>query len=385
MTGNGYVNNGWIPLEDVFEAYYECRRNKRNTANALKYELDYESNLVELWKDINLRRYKIGRSICFIVTRPKLREVFAADFRDRIVHHIIMRRLEPLFERHFINATYSCRKGKGTLYGVKDLVAQIAEKSDSGTSRCFVGKFDMKGFFMTIHKPTLLRMLLDFVDARYDGEDKETLKYLIRKVVSNRPQDNCIRQSPPSMWDELPKNKSLFTCGDEYGLPIGNLTSQCFANFYLDGFDKHVLGKFGYYGRYVDDFFVLADSSKDISGYIGEMGRYLAEKLQVILHPDKVYIQDARNGVKFIGGVVKPNRLYISNRTVSNAYKAVNRMNTLVEKDNAEKMMQSLNSYFGFMKHYRSYKIKKRILRLIGEEWWKYIMYDEKRGVISLK
>lgn len=378
-------NKGWIPLEDVFEAYYECRRNKRNTANALKYEIDYEANLVRLWKDINLERYEIGRSICFLVTRPKLREVFAADFRDRIVHHIIMKRLEPLFERVFINGTYSCRKGKGTLYGIRDLDCQIREKTEDYSLRCFVGKFDMKGFFMTIHKRTLLDMLVDFVERMYCGEDKGKLLYLIRKVVMNRPQDNCDRRSPIQMWNDLPSNKSLFTCGDEYGLPIGNLTSQCFANFYLDGFDKHVLSKFGYYGRYVDDFFVLADSSKEISGFIPQMASYLKDNLHVTLHQDKVYIQDTRNGVSFIGGVVRNHRMYVSNRTVSNVHKAMNRMNRQITSENAEKFMQTMNSYFGFMKHYRSYRIKKRILKKIDTKWWKFIIYNKKRGIISIR
>ena len=110
-----YENKGWIPIEDVFTAYYDCRKNKRNTLNALRFELDYENNLVKLWKDINLRRYEIGKSICFIVTKPKLREIFAADFRDRVVHHIIMMRLEPLFEKVFISETYSFEEGLATV------------------------------------------------------------------------------------------------------------------------------------------------------------------------------------------------------------------------------------------------------------------------------
>ena len=108
-----------IPLEDFFIAYYQCRKRKRKTINALQFEVNYEENLVKLWREVNSRKYEIGRSICFLVTRPKLREIFAADFRDRIVHHVIMMRLEPLFEEVFIEDNYNCRKGKGTLYGVK--------------------------------------------------------------------------------------------------------------------------------------------------------------------------------------------------------------------------------------------------------------------------
>lgn len=202
---------GNLSIEDVFEAYYECRKNKRNTSNALRFEFDYEAELVKLWKDINLRRYEIGKSICFIVTRPKLREVFAADFRDRIVHHIIMQKLEPLFEEYFIEESYSCRKGKGTLYGIKSLERQIKEASVNYTKKCFVAKFDLKSFFMTIKRPLLLKMLLDFIDERYQFEDKETIKYLVEKVLTHKPQHNCIKKSKDYMWQRLDSNKSLFT------------------------------------------------------------------------------------------------------------------------------------------------------------------------------
>ena len=380
-----YENKGWIPIEDVFTAYYDCRKNKRNTLNALRFELDYENNLVELWKDINLRRYEIGKSICFIVTKPKLREVFAADFRDRVVHHIIMMRLEPLFEKTFISETYSCRKGKGTLHGIKSLEKQIREASNDYTRPCYAGKFDMKGFFMTIRKPLLLDMLLKFIDSNYEGDDRDTLKYLVKKVVSNKPQYNCIRKTKSYMWDRLDKNKSLFTCGDDYGLPIGNLTSQCFANFYLDSFDKFVSGRFKYYGRYVDDFFMLSDSPKTISAFIHEMKQFLCANLGVILHPDKVYIQDARNGVKFIGGVVKPNRLYTANRTVSNALMKIWILNEDISLENSEHFIHSMNSYWGYFKHYKAFNIKKRLVSQIDRRWFEYITIDGKLTKFGLK
>ena len=97
-----------ISLEDFFAAYYQCRLRKRRTINALEFEVNYEENLVKLWKDVNSRKYEIGNSICFIVTKPKIREIFAADFRDRVVHHVVMMRLEPLFEEVFIDDNYNC-------------------------------------------------------------------------------------------------------------------------------------------------------------------------------------------------------------------------------------------------------------------------------------
>lgn len=374
-----------IPLEDFFKAYYQCRKRKRRTINALEFEVDYESNLVKLWKDVNSRNYKIGKSICFIVTKPKIREIFAADFRDRIVHHVVMMRLEPLFEEVFIEDNYNCRKNKGTLYGVKRLSSKIEECVNLYGDDCYIGKFDMQGFFMSIHKPTLLKMLKDFVNEKYDGDDKDILLWLIEQIIMNCPQYNCIRKSYINLWDRLPKNKSLFTCGDEYGLPIGNLTSQCFANFYLHKFDIMVENMFTYYGRYVDDFYIIWKNKKEIIDYIKIMEDYLWNNLRVKLHPNKIYLQHYKKGIKFIGSIIKRNRIYISNSTVSNAYTAIYNFNRMINEENSEHMMQSLNSYWGFLKHHNSYNLKIRLLKLLNEEWFRFITYDTQKEKFEVK
>lgn len=103
-----------VPLEDVFEAYYECRRHKRNKSGALEFEVCLEENIVSLWKTLCDGTYTPEPSSVFIVEKPVVREIFAASFRDRIVHHLLLKYLNPLFERHFIYDSYSCREGKGT-------------------------------------------------------------------------------------------------------------------------------------------------------------------------------------------------------------------------------------------------------------------------------
>lgn len=374
-----------ISLEDFFEAYYQCRKRKRRTINALEFEVDYEANLVRLWKEVNSRKYEIGKSICFIVTKPKIREIFAADFRDRIVHHVVMMRLEPLFEEVFIEDNYNCRKNKGTLYGVKRLFEKIKECSNNYTEDCYIGKFDMQGFFMSIHKPTLWKMLKEFINDKYNGKDKDILLWLLEKIIMNYPQYGCIRKSHIKMWDRLSKNKSLFTCGDDYGLPIGNLTSQCFANFYLHSFDIMLENKFKHYGRYVDDFYVICKKKRIISSYIPTIKCYLWDNLRVRLHPNKIYIQHYKKGVKFTGSVVKYNRMYINNSTVSNAYMTINRFNDEISAENIEHFVQSLNSYWGFMKHYSSYNVKVKIFKLINYSWFKYMRYKLSRHIFEIR
>lgn len=103
---------------EVFQAYYDCRVNKRNTANSIAFEINYESNLIQLYEEIINGTYCPGRSIAFVVEKPVKREIFAADFRDRVVHHFIINKLNPLFEKQFIYDSYSCRIDKGTHFGI---------------------------------------------------------------------------------------------------------------------------------------------------------------------------------------------------------------------------------------------------------------------------
>lgn len=372
--------NYTIPLEDIFEAYYDCRKNKRRTANALLFESDYETYCVELWREINEMTYTIGRSIAFVVTNPKPREVFAADFRDRIVHHLVAKRLEPLFESVFIEDSYNCRKGKGTMYGVQRLAQKMYEVSEGYTKDCYIGKFDMQGFFMSIHKPTLNKMLQDFIDNMYSGADKELIKWLTKIIVVHCPEKNCIRKSPVRMWDLIEDNKSLFRNGDDYGLAIGNLTSQMFANFYLYRFDRYMSSRYDAYGRYVDDFYVIDRSKEKILDGIADMAEFLKNELEVTLHPKKMYLQHYSKGVKFIGAVVKPYRNYIGNRTVGNMTKAISQYNKVADDSehvlpHVESFLRSINSYLGFMIHYKSYNVRAEAMRQISPKWWKTCSY----------
>lgn len=358
-----------ISLEEVFEAYYECRRNKRRPANALLFESDYESNLVKLHHEINTMTYEIGKSITFIVTRPVKREVFAADFRDRIVHHLIARRLEPLFESVFIDDNYNCRKGKGVLYGVKRLREQTRECSENYTRECYIMKNDIQGFFMSIYKPLLWKMLEKFILEKYKGDDIDLLLYLTKKVVLHNPELNCIRRSPLWMWNDVPKNKSLFTNGKDYGLPIGNLTSQIFANFYLHDFDLRMKERFGYYGRYVDDFYTISRDKQALLDITPVIRKELKDERGLTLHPKKLYLQRYEKGCKFTGSVVKGDRMYIGNQTVANMINSIRKFNETMEP---EKFISSMNSYLGFLSHYSSYAIKRKIVKIINPKLYNF-------------
>ena len=177
-----------VTTQEMIDAYFDCRIHKRKTASAVMYELDYESKLIALRDRINNRTYKPGKSICFVVTRPRYREVFAAAFEDRIVHHWIALRLEPIFERKFSPRTFNCRKGKGQLYGVKMLREDIRQCSDNYTKDCYAMKLDLQGFFMSINKAMLANMLDRFILKNYTEDDVEDLRFLCRTVILHAPE-----------------------------------------------------------------------------------------------------------------------------------------------------------------------------------------------------
>lgn len=362
-----------IPLTDFIKAYKDCRKHKRRTDSQIEFEINLESNLIKLCDEVNNGTYEIGKSICFCVTKPKLREVFAASFRDRIVHHIIMQRLEPLFENVFIADNYNCRKGKGVLYGVKRLNEKMALAHRRYGKKLWIGKFDFKSFFMTINKAILLERLLKFIDERYEGVDKTILKRLVSQNILHRPELNCEIHGDRKLFDLLPEGKSLFKCKPGLGLPIGNLTSQMFASFYLYEFDILMRRRFkGFYGRYVDDIYVLG-KKEDIVEAVGWMKDYLYDNLKVILNMNKVYIQPYWHGVKFIGSVVKNGRIYISNSTTDNMDKRITLFNNTKDKEDVDKVISSLNSYLGIMQHHKAYAIKRKMIEKLDKFWWNYM------------
>lgn len=190
-----------IPLSDIFEAYYACRKNKRYTANALKFEMNYEENLLQLWRDINDRTYSIGRSIAFIVERPVKREIFAADFRDRVVHHLLINKFLYLFENEFIYDSYSCRKGRGTLFGVKRVSRFMRACSANYTQDCYFLKMDIKAFFMSIRRDILFDKLYELIGCNYHEPDRDLLLELVYQVVMNDCTEGCTIKSVRKKWD----------------------------------------------------------------------------------------------------------------------------------------------------------------------------------------
>jgi len=360
--------------KDLFLAYYECRKNKRNTTNALKFEMNYESNLFKLRDELLDGSYEPKRSIAFIVNKPVKREIFAADFRDRIIHHFFIIKMNLLFEKTFINDSYACRKNKGAHYGVKNIYSYIKECSKNYTTDCFILKLDVEGFFMHINRDILYRMLHLYITDNYFESDKELMFFLIKKIVYNNPIKNCIIKGKKSEWVSLPKTKSLFGMLPGFGLPIGNLTSQVFANFYMNLFDKWVLEKMNikYYGRYVDDFIIINNDKNYLISLIQKIKVFLETNLLLNIHPKKIFLQHYNKGVTFLGSYIKPNRIYIKNSTKGNFYEKIRQVNYILNnepnKNDLKKIVSSINSYLGLFRAYKTFKLRKKMITLIDNK-----------------
>lgn len=228
----------YINIELIDEAYRDCCKHKGGTEGCLEYKMNYLLNNLQLYNELNSMTYEIGKSKAFCVTRPKLREVFCAQFRDRIVHHILSIKFLPIFEGEMVDNAYACRKGKGTDYGIDHIRQQMERVSDNYTKETWILKCDLQGFFMSINRRMLYDIVEKIIREKYQGGDMDFWLWLWRKVIMNDPSKNCVKVGDLSLWDRLPANKSLFTCGEGIGLPIGNLPSQILANLLMSAFDK---------------------------------------------------------------------------------------------------------------------------------------------------
>lgn len=370
--------------EEIFTAYFDCRKNKRNTLNALKFEKHFEQYLFVLIDEIYAGTYTPGRSIAFIVNKPVKREIFAADFRDRVVHHWLINKLNPLFEKLFIEDSYACRVGKGTHYGIKHADGFIKACSENYTKDCYILKLDVQGFFMHIHRGILFDKLSRFVELHYKGDDQPLVMETARKIIFNDPTRNCIIKGSERDWEGLPCNKSLFHSPPDCGLPIGNLTSQVFANFYMHDFDAFITSHIGikYYGRYVDDFILIHEDKAFLKSLIPKLSNFLLSTLRLTLHPNKIYLQHYTKGVRFLGTFIKPHRIYIANRTKGNFFNAIQKQNHIIvhqslTKEHKASFLSSMNSYLGIMKHFKTYRLRKNMIQMqLHSGWYRYLDID---------
>ena len=345
-------------LTDIFNAYLEARKSKRNSSPQVRFERALSDNIIALYNEISTFRYKVGRCTCFIINDPVKREVFAASFRDRIVHHLLFNWLSPIFEPTFIYDSYSCRQGKGTLFGIKRLEHHIRSCSDNYKNKCFVLKLDIEGYFMNINRELLYNIIVckieSFSRKHSLNFNKKIAIYLLHQIIFTDPVRGCYRKGNICQWNGLPRSKSLFYAPSGCGLPIGNLTSQLFSNVYLSKLDDYIKRnlKFAHYGRYVDDFFIVSNSKEELLQSIPKIRSFLMERLGLSLHPRKVYLAPIEYGVKFLGVVIKPNGRYLSRSCKIRMKRHI--CNLLTDEENPYIISATIESYRGYLSHIHS-------------------------------
>jgi len=311
-----------ISLDNLFNSWQEFRKGKRSKIDVQKFEWNLEDNIFRLHKELKNKTYRHGHYTSFYITDPKLRHIHKAEVRDRIVHHAVYRVLYPIFDPIFIYDSYSCRVVKGTHKAVKRLNYFSLKVSKNYTRPCFALKCDIRKFFFSIDHEILLRLISRRV------QDEEVLG-LVRGIVR-------------SFNDDTGK-----------GIPIGNLTSQLFANVYLDELDKFVKHdlKVKYYIRYCDDFVVLSDNTVYLESARGEIERFLQETLKLSFHEDKVTIRKFSQGIDFLGYVVLPHHTVLRTKTKRRMMARVNEKN--------------LPSYLGILTHCDGYELEEKVKEML--------------------
>lgn len=312
-----------VSLENLLEAWKEFSGGKRSRKDVQAFELRLMEHLILLHTELITKSYWHGSYEAFKVNDPKPRDIHKATVRDRIVHRAIYRVLYPFFDNVFISDSYSCRDGKGTHRALRRFEIFARKVSCNRTKTVWVLKCDIRKFFASIDHEILLGILRD----RIIDED---ISWLLERVIG-----------------------SFSSVRSGIGLPLGNLTSQLFANVYLnelDQFVKHEL-KAKRYIRYADDFVLFGTEYEELEGWLISIKEFLEERLDLWLHPDKVSIGTVASGVDFLGWIHFPDHRVLRTATKKRMFRKLDERN--------------VSSYVGLLVHGNGYRLKGTLLERI--------------------
>ncbi|MBI5742554.1 MAG: RNA-dependent DNA polymerase [Candidatus Niyogibacteria bacterium] len=334
---------------NLHSAYLKARSGKRYRGKILEFSYDLEGNLLKLKNDLESGNYQHGEYREFVVCDSKKRHIKAAPFRDRIVHHALCNIIEPIFDKGFIYDSYACREGKGTHKAVKKLQSFIRSASELSAAAL---KEDEEVV------PKIYCLKCD-VSKYFDSIDQNVLLKLIEKKIQDAKVFNLIKMIIRSNNAEAGK-----------GIPIGNLTSQLFANIYLNELDRFVKRnlQIRYYLRYMDDFLILDFSKKKLRWTKDEIQKFLENKLCLKLHPKKATISPIDKGIDFLGYIVFENHKLLRKSTVKRFVKRIRKYMQMVEQNkmSEEKLNASVMSWVAYAKYARSWKLRKYIGERLG-------------------
>ena len=366
-------------LAELYVAEQLARRGgKRKTMDTHGFEVNLFENLIRLRDALWDGYYYPSRGTVHVIFDPVQREIFAAPYVDRILHHWVVGTIMKWQDRRLIYDSYSCRKNKGTLFGIKRLQHHILSVSKNMKKEAYVVQLDISGYFMHIKKDVLYQRVMEGVDRQFSPEARDRrytiLRWAVKQIIFDDPTDGVRLQGSYRDWIGLPLDKSLMLQPKGRGMVIGNYTSQTFSNIYLDPLDRFITMTLGYkhYGRYVDDFYFvvtreeLARAKRDIDAIQKFLAGY-----GVSLNKKKTKVTEVHKGIKFLGAVVRGFRVFPGKRIVQNFFEAA----YLVEV--GEKDPEVIVSYLGLFSHFDAGKIISRVFKSVG---WDY-EYDKKRAL----
>lgn len=334
------ISKDKFSYEEILRAYMQCRKHKRNTRSAAQFERNFADKLRVLLNQINNKTINFGRYTCFGVIKPKPREIWSAPFKDRIIHHLIFNEIGEEFEKHYIDQSYSCIKGRGQLKCIYDAYKGLRRATHNFERDVFYIKLDIENFFVSINKEILWNIVKEKVD------EKSLLGWLIKNNlfhdITKNPKFREIKK-----LKLVPKHKSLLQINyNRQGLPIGNLTSQFFSNVYMDGFDhfcKHQL-KIKYYYRYADDILILLEDSSRAQEVISLIDNWLKDNRGLSLNRGKCIINRSKFGIKFLGARLFHHYIIPSKKIFYDLKIAIKRFKQDIFDNLA---LDRLNSYIG--------------------------------------
>lgn len=316
-----------ISLENLCLAWEEFIAGKKNKRDVLSFRENLMDNIVALHEILGNRAYRHGGYQSFYINDPKRRHIHKASVADRLLHHAVYRILYPFFDRTFIANSFSCRNGKGTHKAIRRFIDFAYQASVNHTRTLWALKCDIRKFFASIHHETLLSILREYIP------DQDII-WLLQNIITSFYAESFVG----------------------VGLPLGNLTSQLFANIYMNEFDqfiKHKL-KVRYYIRYADDFVIMSSNRHRLEEIIPQIVFFLQNRLKLTLHPDKTFIKTLASGIDFLGWVHFPNHRVLRSSTKR-------RMMVRIKESHKEETMQS---YLGLLKHGNTYKVRKETLMM---------------------
>lgn len=367
-----------IPLERWYDIYRKCRKGKASKPSHLAFLFNFSCAIVSICFDVGEFEYVPRMATCFMIVLPRLREVIAADFADRLVQTLYVSYLIPILESKVLHPdSYACRKGKGGLRAVQQLQEYVFEESNGYTTDLYLAKVDIKGFFMAIDTELTCKMLYKLIEENVaDLEIRNLLLYLTRIIYQSMPQLHCIVNSPEEMFKALPEHKKMRGKVTSVGVAIGNVTSQMVAMFLIN-FYLLLLQALGYkFVHYTDDTCVLVKDKQKWSRDIRLIEPYLRDELHLELHKDKRYLQHYSKGVLFLGYKLRYNRTLPSDRIAHNIDWKVTCAIRKAEADKSfmlnesEHFMQVLNSYNGLLMWCNAYRMRSCVMERVRQSCW---------------